>query len=325
MCAAMEQSPKEKIGVMNFVGYMYNESESNKNRTQKDQDTGIASERYIRSIKPYSIIKNNSEKYISPRILGRLGNQLFEIATAYSLALDNNCQVKVSTENGIYTSQLGEIGSPYDYKENIFRNIQFFDNINDYDTWKEPSFSYTPISYKFDRNLYIEGQFQSEKYFLHNRDKIVELFSCDENTKNYILSKYNKILLGNTVSLHIRRGDYLLTPDHHPTCGLDYYNQAIELFPEVDKILVFSDDCEWAKKSFTEEKYVIIEGEKDYIDLYLMTMCKNNIIANSSFSWWGAWLNENPNKRVVAPKNWFGSSLSDHDTKDLIPKNWIKI
>jgi len=325
MCAAMEQSPKNRIGIMDFVAYVYNQSDYNRNRNEIDYNNGKKGELHIRSIKPYLTITDNHKKYVSPRILGRLGNQMFEIATAYSLAIDNKCSLKVSTQNGIYTSQLGEIGSPYDYKENIFRNVEFLENISDYDIWNEPSFSYSPINYKFEKNLYIEGQFQSEKYFKHNRSKILELFSCNENIKQYILSKYGEILSKETVSLHIRRGDYLLVPDYHPICGLDYYDKAISLFPNIDKILIFTDDSQWAKNVFTEEKYIIISGEKDYIDLYMMSMCKHNIIANSSFSWWGAWLNNNPNKVVVAPINWFGTALSDYDTKDLIPSSWIKL
>ena len=88
--------------------------------------------------------------------------------------------------------------------------------------------------------------------------------------------------------------------------------------------LVFSDDIDWCKGVFRGDRFTFIEGEKDYIDLYIMSQCKNNIIANSTFSWWGAWLNKNKNKKIVAPKKWFGSLIS-HNTKDLIPKEWIKV
>jgi hypothetical protein len=176
MCAAMEQSPTEKINVMDFVGYVYNESQSN--RTAEDQRNGIEGENFIRQRVPYSVIKDNKDKYVSPRILGRLGNQMFEIATAYSFAVDNGCSVKVTTQDGVFTSQLGETSSPLKYEHTVFRNINFVDTISDYDTWHEPTFAYTPISYKFDKNLYLQGQFQSEKYFVHNRDLILSLFFC---------------------------------------------------------------------------------------------------------------------------------------------------
>jgi hypothetical protein len=117
----------------------------------------------------------------------------------------------------------------------------------------------------------------------------------------------------------------LLSKDHHPICDIQYYQNAIDNFDNDVIFLVFSDDINYAKKTFTENKYTIIENEKDYIDLYLMTMCKSNIIANSSFSWWGAWLNNNTNKKVIAPKKWFGESLKENNIKDLIPENWICI
>lgn len=320
MCAVMEQSPTEKISVMDFIGYVYNESQSS--RTTNDQKKGIDGENFIRQRKPYSVIRDNGDKYVSPRILGRLGNQMFEIATAYSFALDNGCSLKVTTQDGIFTSQLGETGSPLDYKHTVFRNIDFVDGISNYDTWNEPNFAYNPISYKFDSNLRLQGQFQSEKYFLHNKEQVLSLFSCDDATYEYIHRKYGNYLVKNTVSIHIRRGDYAITPNHHPLCGMEYYNKAIAQFPEADHILVFSDDPDWAKSNFIGEKFVVIEGEKDYVDLYIMSMCTNNIIANSSFSWWGAWLNANESKRVIAPSMWFGSALAQHDTTDLIPDNW---
>ena len=88
--------------------------------------------------------------------------------------------------------------------------------------------------------------------------------------------------------------------------------------------LIFSNDIEWCKKNFIGNQFIFIEGEKDYIDLWLMSLCKNNIIANSSFSWWGAWLNTNSDKKVITPKNWFGPAIN-HSTQDLIPEKWFMI
>ena len=325
MCCAMEQSPREKIGIIDFPCYVYNESEENSARTTRDYNDNRQSENYIRSIKPYSVIKNNQEKYVSPRMLGRLGNQMFQIATAYSFAIDNGCSLKLSTKNGVYQSLDGQLGDPLEYKDNIYSKIDFIENATNCDVFKQSGFEYSPISYKFENNLYLEGHFQSEKYFSHNRNRIVELFRICENDKKYIDSKYGELLKQNTVSLHIRRGDYLLSEDHHPICDIEYYKNAINQFNNDEVFLIFSDDIDYAKKTFTEKKYTVIENEKDYIDLYLMTMCKNNIIANSSFSWWGAWLNENINKKVIAPKKWFGEALKENNIKDLIPKNWIQI
>jgi hypothetical protein len=258
-------------------------------------------------------------------MLGRLGNQMFQIAAAYSFAIDNGCSLKVSTKNGVYQSLDGKISDPLQYVNGIYSKIDFIENPTNFDIWKQPGFEYYPISYKFEKNLYLEGHFQSEKYFSHNRDSILELFKINKKDKEYIDAKYAELLKENTVSLHIRRGDYLLSKDHHPICDIQYYQNAIDNFDNDVIFLVFSDDINYAKKTFTENKYTIIENEKDYIDLYLMTMCKSNIIANSSFSWWGAWLNNNTNKKVIAPKKWFGESLKENNIKDLIPENWICI
>jgi len=119
--------------------------------------------------------------------------------------------------------------------------------------------------------------------------------------------------------LHVRRGDYLQLPTHHPTCTIDYYHKALANFD--GKVLVFSDDIDWCRKTFQDPRFEFVKGNLDYIDLYLMSMCKNNIIANSSFSWWAAWLNDNKDKKVIAPKKWFGPAIS-HNTMDLYPKKW---
>jgi hypothetical protein len=247
---------------------------------------------------------------------------MFQIAAAYSFAIDNNCSMKVSTKDGVFESLTGEVSDPSFYNDTVFSKIEFIENPSNFDIWKEPSFKYTPISYKFENNLYIEGHFQSEKYFIHNKEKILDLFEPTQNIKDYIFSKYGELLNKNTVSLHIRRGDYLVSQDHHPICSLDYYEDCLNELSDIDNILVFSDDKEYAKKAFTQKNVVIIQDEKDYIDLYLMSMCKHNIIANSSFSWWAAWLNKNKDKKVFAPKNWFGPALINNNIEDLIPSNF---
>jgi FkbM family methyltransferase len=326
MSAAMEMTPKDKIKALGFVGCVYNNSQTNHNRTSADYNNYRKHEDYIRSIQPYkTIVGINPSKVVSPKMLGRLGNQMFEIAAAYSLALDSGNTLEVYPNDGMFTSQAGEVGSPLNYKDTVFSNVKFTTVLNATDVWKESSFSYTPITYKFENNLRLEGQFQSEKYFIHNRSHILELFKCPYNIKDYLKKRYSQFLGKDSVSLHVRRGDYLLTPNHHPTCGIDYYNKALGLFKNSPYILVMSDDSEWAKQTFTDPRCVIVNGEKDYVDLYLMSMCNHNIIANSSFSWWGAWLNNSKDKKVVAPVDWFGPALSEHDIKDLIPDSWIKL
>ena len=125
-------------------------------------------------------------------------------------------------------------------------------------------------------------------------------------------------------SIHVRRGDYVKHPNHHPVQTIEYYNKSVEMVGKDTTIVVFSDDIEWCKKNFNIDNIIYIEDEKDYIELYLMSLCDNNIISNSSFSWWGAWLNTNENKKVIAPNKWFGSAINEN-TNDIIPKGWIKI
>ena len=123
--------------------------------------------------------------------------------------------------------------------------------------------------------------------------------------------------------MHIRRGDYVLYPDHHPTCDLDYYKNSIELIKKQSnnkkKILIFSDDKQWCKNTFLGDEYIISENTNPYIDLYMMTLCDYHIIANSSFSWWGAWLAKS--KKTIAPSKWFGR-LINKNTSDVYCNGW---
>ena len=95
--------------------------------------------------------------------------------------------------------------------------------------------------------------------------------------------------------------------------------------PDTEIFVVFSDDIKWCKENFIGNNFYFVENEKDYIEMYLMSSCNNNIISNSSFSWWSAWINENENKKIIGPKNWFGPSLSNISDRDIIPLEWIKI
>jgi len=247
---------------------------------------------------------------------GGLGNYLFQIASAYSLALDNGDECVFDMDNSVKVHK--HIST---YENNILRNIKFnnFDVKNEYN---EPYFHYNKIPYL--ENIRLNGYFQSEKYFNHNRDKILDLFSISEECNKYIQDKYGEILKEDTCSIHVRRGDYLNLQNFHPLCELDYYEKAIKQFPVNTKFLVFSDDIDWCKKSFKDNNFIFIEGNKDYIDMWVMSLCKDNIICNSTFSWWSAYLNKNKNKKVVAPNKWFGDLLN-HDTKDLIPESWVKM
>ena len=255
---------------------------------------------------------------ISCYLQGGLGNYLFQIAAAYSKSIDLNIDFVLSENEGLVVHK-----NPNHYLNNFFRNIKFVNNLNTPQFYNEPNFSYSPIP-DFILPTKIIGYFQSEKYFLKNKNKILSLFECPEEIFKKLVSKYPQINEGNTCSLHVRRGDYLNLPDHHPTQSIEYYKKSVSLIGNDKTYFIFSDDIEWCKNNFDFiEKKVYCEFNEDYEDLYLMSLCENNIMANSSFSWWGSWLNQNINKKVVAPKNWFGPSKSNFNLNDLYFENII--
>jgi len=240
-----------------------------------------------------------------------LANSMFRIATGYSCAKRLNTDMVCKNLPG-YREK---------YSENIFRNVIVDDSFNPKKLHPEQNFHYDEIIGLQDGDG-LWGYWQSEKYFKDFESEIKDLFSPTDEIVDYINSKYGDIL-ENSVSIHSRRGDYLVKPQYHPTCGMEYYNSAISHFGHRKNFLVFGDDLNWLIDNFDDNFHII--QETDVIDLYIMSMCTDNIIANSTFSWWGAWLNSNEDKKVIAPKQWFGSAASGHNTKDLIPNSWITI
>lgn len=247
-----------------------------------------------------------------------LCNQMFQIAALYSHAKDNNLtvtfpQIKLDSFGG--------------YNKNIFSKVNCDDiNLSDFKYFSVP-FGYSKLP--LESNLIYRGYMQSEKYFAHNRSLILNLFAPTSDIAKYIHTKYSSLVNANTLAIHVRRGDYINLSDHHPEVSPDYYLQATKYITDrvsIDNYAIFSDDITYCKKLFGDSDEIIyIEREEDYIDLYLMSLCKHNIIANSTFSWWGAWLNQNVDKMIVSPKKWFGPAKQGVDTNDLIPDSWIKI
>ena len=253
---------------------------------------------------------------VTSNLMGGLGNYMFQIATAYSLSLDSQDELIFNINDSLRVHE--PIRS---YTSNIFSKINFVEfNLDGLTNHYEPFFHYQKIPLL--NNVKLNGYFQSEKYFSHNRTQILSLFDIDEKSKKEIYEKYSEILNGETCSIHVRRGDYLGLNGHHPVCDLEYYNKSINLFDKNTKFLVFSDDIKWCQENFKGENFIFISGNRDFIDIWLMSLCQNNIIANSTFSWWGAWLNQNINKKVIAPSKWFGPLKINHNTQDLIPEAW---
>jgi len=252
---------------------------------------------------------------------GRLGNQMFQYATAYSLSQNYDSKVAIGTKDSYSLSGKLQLSETFELPSaiiNDFSGIKY--------RFQEKNFEFEDIS-KLSDYTDIVGYFQSEKYFESHREKIVrEEFKF----KKEILEKTDSIIETlksdlQLCSLHVRRGDYLKLSDTHPPLGIDYYEHALSFLPAEIEVIIFSDNIEEAKKLLESSK-LIREQKKRYISEYyaiemcLMSRCNYHVIANSSFSWWGAWLSES--KRVIAPKFWFGSN-GPKIWNDLYCKNWI--
>lgn len=311
----LEMCPEQKIGVVDFPTYMFNATPSNRERgIQRENDAGMDLELEIRNQSPYKQIR-----YIIPTLSGGLCNMMFQLASAYSIGKENSLDL-VSTF--IHHGTLHN--HPNNYKNNIFRKISTLNKNTEGIKIKENRFEYNKIEINNkNNNIILEGYFQSYKYFDKYKKDIITLFEPTNEDKNYIDKKYGTILKKDTLSLHIRRSNYTQLSNYHTNLNEDYYTKALDYFTD-KHLLIFSDDIDWCKQKFTQKNITFMENNPDYIDLYIMSMCKDNIIANSTFSWWAAWLNTNKNKKVIAPNNWFGPSLT-HSINDLLPENWIKI
>lgn len=177
--------------------------------------------------------------------------------------------------------------------------------------YHEPGYTYTEIP--FQGSCSLSGYFQSWKYFDNCKDYIKEILSPNPVED-----------LSDRCCIHVRRGDYLNYPNHHPIQSMQYYMSAAERIP-VKKFVVFSDDAPWCRQNFKGNEFEINDTASLLSDFRKMISCSHFIIANSSFSWWPAWLSKNESKVVVAPRNWFGPALPKNPTTDLLPPEWIVI
>jgi hypothetical protein len=273
---------------------------------------------------------------ITTKIIGGLGNQMFQYAIARALA-EKNKDIVLLDISSFETYKLHKYclpffnitGKPVPKKgfSRIGARLRSFFNSN---IIVEKSFTFEPNILKLRGSVYLDGYWQTEKYFKDISDIIRQEFTLKTEFSIEEKEITKQIKNTNAVSLHIRRGDYVTSKvanDVLGVCPMDYYQKAMKIVS--DKFInptffVFSDDIEWAKENLNfGYKMVFVEGNKNYEDMRLMNLCKHNIIANSSFSWWGAWLNNNPGKIVIAPKKWFNDVT--YDIKDLIPESWMQI
>ena len=285
------------------------------------------------------------------RLKGGLGNQLFQYALGRYLSYSKNTALELDTASyhvdrlRVYRLDCFEIAAsasdrlPFFSTEgrarHLNRIIQAVKGIfsRPFQIIRERHFSFDASVFDCSDQAYLDGFWQSEQYFA----PIADVIRHDLRLKNPLPSALQElagqIQATNAVAVHVRRGDYVSNPTttaYHGVCSAQWYGDAAKLMMQkVDKptFFVFSDDYEWVRENIRlDAPTVFIPPSPDgqeCNDMHVMSLCQHNIIANSSFSWWGAWLNANPNKIVIAPKQWFAAG--NHNTKDLIPHSWIRL
>lgn len=270
--------------------------------------------------------------------LGRLGNQMFQFASAVGIARKREYGVSFPIENCFRFAAGGPIdpktGSLMKVKCDILDCFEVPDGyfksiveINPELVYQEVDFKFNPQVLALPPGVDLYGYFQDERYFREIKEEILRCFTFKkehlENSQNYWEKNIVPLLEGKSpVSLHVRRGDYTVYPDHHPTCSREYYQTAIEKIGRKDhKFLVFSDDVEWCSSEFSGEDFIIVNSGSPYVDLKIMVDCNHHIIANSSYSWWGAWLDQKLEKRVIAPSRWFGPAINK-DSSEIYCDGW---
>lgn len=290
------------------------------------------------------------------RLMGGLGNQLFQYAFARAVAHKYNCEFKLDATPFSHYYFLDKYClSPFNIIENIATDSDMLGliRIRKHDKMFNVLFNklrlkkilglwyfipktsaFDPAAFKIKRTTYFEGFWQTELYFKDIEDTIRKEFTLKEPLSEQNQKIAEAMSRTQAVSLHVRR----YAPDAIPsfgTCSLEYYQKAIAYVAahvSNPHFYIFSDNYPWVREHFvpvinaTGYSYTLVENpnDKNHEDMILMSKCRHHIIANSSFSWWGAWLNPNKNKIVIAPQTWF-ANLPKNDTRDLVPKNWIRM
>ena len=253
------------------------------------------------------------------KLQGGLGNQLYQ--WAFSKAFEEH-NIDTYLDNSFYNNQIGVTPREFSLNKLPFIKYQLFSNKNCDKQIKivRDDFQYKSFNYSSKFLYFFDGYWQNYRYFKNISHTIKNNLKPSKNfiDKNFIDN--------NSVSIHVRRTDYLKLQDYHPVLPLSYYTRALKKIGNYSKIYIFSDDIEWCKNNFNYNNCIFVENTNDIESLWLMSMCSNNIIANSSFSWWAAWLNSNPNKIVIAPTTWFGPAYADKkDNFENLPPEWIKL
>lgn len=287
------------------------------------------------------------------KLKGGLGNQLFQFALGKSLALKSNSTLLLdkslfehyelhafslspfNIHDGFADKR--QIPDQYLYNNKLMRkSFEFIDTLiyrNKIIKEETLNFNKDKFNLDFTGKIYMDGYWQSEKYFNDYKAEIrTALTLKNVITDERTIKLQDEINSSNAVSIHIRRGNYALaeTQKIHGLATVDFYDKAISFFKnkiKEPKFFIFSDDYDYVSEKFKElDNSIIVKSsvDKDYLDLHLMSLCKHNIIANSSFSWWSAWLNSNAEKIVIAPGRWYNDDTLNNQTKDLIPDSWLR-
>jgi len=268
---------------------------------------------------------------------GGLGNQLFQIFNLISYSLEN--KVKFILQYSEYI-QHGTSIKRYTYWNSFLKNLKPFTvkQLPRLNIIKEKNFSYNKLPKELDNIMFI-GYFQSYKYFENQYDNIIKFINL-RNQQNIIRQKYNHYLDNVTVSMHFRIGDYKYIQNCYPLMTLKYYKKCLQkiidllntdninviYFCQEENIEEVNEKISILKNDFQNTNFIKASNVmEDWEQLLLMSCCNHNIIANSSYSWWGAYFNENKNKIVCYPSLWFGEKLNYNKTDDLCPNDWIKV
>jgi hypothetical protein len=289
------------------------------------------------------------------RLVGGLGNQLFQYAAARRLAIWHNTTFKLDISAfESYTRRVYSL-YPFNIQEDfatpeevvrlrepsqgrlrraVFRLKRMLRPYNQRTSLREWRLNpYNPNFLRTSAQVYLDGYWQTEKYFVDIADIVRREFTIKyaQDLQNRAVAE--EIAATQAVSVHVRRGDYVSDPPTsqvHGVCGLDYYARCVSLIAQKvpsPHFFVFSDDPDWVVQNlhldYPTTLVSQVDPSKSYEDLRLMSLCRHHIIANSSFSWWGAWLNAKPGKLVFAPQRWFQDTSVD--TRDLLPEGWIKV
>ena len=277
---------------------------------------------------------------ISIKLQGGLGNQMSQIFTTIAYFLKFKIPFRLPSFKRDLTSPYGEIYKRPLYFDNFLKKLKPFlisHNFADYHRYNEQGHHYTEIP-KFDNNTILVGYFQPYNYFNEYKDDILKFIDFEKNKNNTKIKIKNS--LENTISMHFRIGDYKHNPDAHPILNLEYYKLAIQdIIDKTNKndynIIYFYEKKDMEKiktnikilqRKFPKINFISCQDNlEDWEEMIYMSLCCHNIIANSTFSWWGAYLNNNKNKIVYYPSVWFGNCMTHLNIDDLFPKNWNKI